>query len=63
MPVLLRQTSFKALEEPVLFAGNIKAPAPRALVKIEQRGVALTPKGRELYDGFARRVRHRQKTT
>ena len=34
VPILLRQTSFKALEEPVLSPGNIKAPTPRASVKL-----------------------------
>lgn len=53
-PILLRQTSFKALQESVAFPG-----ASGALVagqhtarfgEIEQRGIALTPKGRALYD-------------
>lgn len=53
-PILLRQTSFKALEESVSFhdgedgwqAGTHTA----RFGEIEQRGVALTPKGRALYD-------------
>jgi uncharacterized glyoxalase superfamily metalloenzyme YdcJ len=53
-PILLRQTSFKALEEPILFsqANATKAPGTHTarFGEIEQRGVALTPKGRELYD-------------
>lgn len=52
--ILLRQTSFKALEEPVTFCSQ----GGRALIgshtarfgEIEQRGVALTKKGRALYD-------------
>jgi uncharacterized glyoxalase superfamily metalloenzyme YdcJ len=52
--ILLRQTSFKALREPVAF---IEADGSMALGshsarfgEIEQRGVALTGKGRALYD-------------
>jgi len=53
-PILLRQTSFKALEEQILFrkgAGEM-APGTHAarFGEIEQRGVALTSKGRDLYD-------------
>lgn len=53
-PVLLRQTSFKALEEPVSFRdakGEWKSGSHTARFgEIEQRGIALTPKGRGLYD-------------
>jgi len=49
-PLLLRQTSFKALEEPVLFVGEERGTHTARFGEIEQRGVALTPKGRELYD-------------
>jgi len=53
-PILLRQTSFKALEEPVRFAGADGASAVGSHTarfgEIEQRGVALTRKGRALYD-------------
>ncbi|QRM53561.1 VOC family protein [Sinorhizobium sp. BG8] len=52
--ILLRQTSFKALEEPVSFIGDSgewKAGSHTARFgEIEQRGIALTPKGRALYD-------------
>ncbi|MCA1407028.1 VOC family protein [Ensifer sp. IC3342] len=52
--ILLRQTSFKALEEPVSFRdgeGAWKAGSHTARFgEIEQRGIALTPKGRSLYD-------------
>ncbi|MDA8479011.1 VOC family protein [Citrobacter sp. Awk 4] len=50
VPILLRQTSFKALEEPVLFAGEMQGTHSARFGEIEQRGVALTPKGRALYD-------------
>lgn len=50
VPILLRQTSFKALEEPVLFAGEMRGTHTARFGEIEQRGVALTPKGRQLYD-------------
>lgn len=53
-PILLRQTSFKALEEAVSFRdadGGWKAGSHTARFgEIEQRGIALTPKGRGLYD-------------
>jgi uncharacterized glyoxalase superfamily metalloenzyme YdcJ len=49
-PILLRQTSFKALEEPILFAGEHHGTHTARFGEIEQRGVALTPKGRALYD-------------
>jgi uncharacterized glyoxalase superfamily metalloenzyme YdcJ len=53
-PILLRQTSFKALEEPVSFEdgnGGWKTRSHTARFgEIEQRGLALTPKGRALYD-------------
>lgn len=52
VPILLRQTSFKALEETVLFAGQ-KQGTYRALVKLSSV-VALTPKGRQLYDDLLR---------
>lgn len=53
-PVLLRQTSFKALEEPVSFQSDDGAWTTGSHTarfgEIEQRGIALTPKGRALYD-------------
>ncbi|APX93269.1 DUF1338 domain-containing protein [Halomonas sp. 1513] len=49
-PILLRQTSFKALEEPIRFAGNEQGHHTARFGEIEQRGVALTRKGRALYD-------------
>lgn len=53
-PILLRQTSFKALKEAVSFeneTGNYEHGQHTARFgEIEQRGVALTPKGRALYD-------------
>ncbi|WP_319781739.1 2-oxoadipate dioxygenase/decarboxylase family protein [Oceanisphaera sp. IT1-181] len=51
-PILLRQTSFKALEESIRFMdGQIGAHTAR-FGEIEQRGVALTAKGRALYDAL-----------
>ncbi|MCQ8242306.1 2-oxoadipate dioxygenase/decarboxylase family protein [Rhizosaccharibacter radicis] len=54
VPILLRQTSFKALEEPIRFTGgpaDDEAGTHTARFgEVEQRGVALTPKGRALYD-------------
>ncbi|MBY7217672.1 VOC family protein [Escherichia marmotae] len=54
VPILLRQTSFKALEETVLFAGQKQGTHTARFGEIEQRGVALTPKGRQLYDELLR---------
>jgi uncharacterized glyoxalase superfamily metalloenzyme YdcJ len=52
VPILLRQTSFKALTEGVRFVGDDGAPGHHTarFGEIEQRGAALTPKGRALYD-------------
>ncbi|WP_329601199.1 VOC family protein [Citrobacter koseri] len=52
VPILLRQTSFKALEESVLFAGETEGSHTARFGEIEQRGVALTPEGRRLYDAL-----------
>ena len=48
-PILLRQTSFKALDEAIAFTDAQGSHSAR-FGEIEQRGVALTPKGRTLYD-------------
>jgi uncharacterized glyoxalase superfamily metalloenzyme YdcJ len=52
--ILLRQTSFKALDEAIAFpdsAGVMKAGTHTARFgEIEQRGAAMTPKGRKIYD-------------
>lgn len=62
-PILLRQTSFKALEEAVSFQaedGSWQAGSHTARFgEIEQRGIALTPKGRALYDRLLNEVRAR----
>ncbi|MCO7502998.1 MULTISPECIES: VOC family protein [Pseudomonas] len=52
-PILLRQTSFKALQERVAFTdqqGSEGGSHTARFGEIEQRGAALTPKGRVLYD-------------
>ena len=57
-PILLRQTSFKALQERVLFPGSDDQGTHTARFgEIEQRGVALTRKGRALYDSLLAKVR------
>ncbi|MFV9474547.1 VOC family protein [Advenella sp. RU8] len=57
-PILLRQTSFKALEEKIMFAGDQQGGTHTARFgEIEQRGVALTPKGRALYDSLLEQAR------
>lgn len=52
--VLLRQTSYKALDEKVEFTNldgaKVIATHTARFGEIEQRGVALTPKGRTIYD-------------
>jgi len=50
VPILLRQTSFKALEEAVHFNDGTPGTHTARFGEIEQRGAALTPEGRELYD-------------
>ncbi|KAJ5692635.1 hypothetical protein N7462_002058 [Penicillium macrosclerotiorum] len=59
-PILLRQTSFKALEETVYFrdASNnyIKGSHTARFGEVEQRGYALTREGRRLYDQILDRV-------
>ena len=52
--VLLRQTSFRALDEPRFFRdpdGTVSEGALRVRFgEVEARGIALTPAGRDLYD-------------
>ncbi|CAE6839697.1 VOC family protein [Xanthomonas arboricola pv. corylina] len=61
VPILLRQTSFKALEEPVRFVGDSgqaeHGTHTARFGEIEQRGLALTPKGRALYDALLAQAR------
>ena len=53
-PILLRQTAYNALDEAVVFAENngsrIRATHRARFGEIEQRGAAMTPGGRRLYD-------------
>lgn len=60
-PVLLRQTSFKAVEEPVSFVGTDgqwrQGRHTARFGEIEQRGLALTPRGRALYDTLLNEAR------
>jgi uncharacterized glyoxalase superfamily metalloenzyme YdcJ len=60
VPILLRQTSFKAMNEPLRFvsAEQIDSGIHSARFgEVEQRGMALTPKGRNLYDRLLREER------
>lgn len=53
IPILLRQTSFRALTENVRFtdqAGDTVGAHTARFGEVEQRGAALTRKGRALYD-------------
>lgn len=52
VPILLRQTSFKALEESVLFVDHQQSTHTARFGEVEQRGIALTVKGRALYDAL-----------
>lgn len=59
-PILLRQTSFKALEEEIKFASQTDGATGTHTARfgeIEQRGMALTRKGRALYDTLLAKVR------
>jgi uncharacterized glyoxalase superfamily metalloenzyme YdcJ len=59
--ILLRQTSFKAIEETVAFksaaVGTVAGAHTARFGEIEQRGAALTPKGRKIYDDLLASVR------
>lgn len=61
--VLLRQTSFRALDEPRLFRdpdGRVTDGALRVRFgEVEARGIALTPTGRDLYDAAVATVDER----
>lgn len=61
--VLLRQTSFRALAEARTFHWEDGTIAPSELRvrfgEVEQRGIALTPAGRELYDDMVAKVDQR----
>jgi len=48
--ILLRQTSFIALDEAVSFTDGEIGTHTARFGEVEQRGIALTPKGRALYD-------------
>ncbi|GAA0420278.1 VOC family protein [Cocleimonas flava] len=48
--ILLRQTSFIALDEAVSFTDGETGTHTARFGEVEQRGIALTPKGRALYD-------------
>ncbi len=61
-PILLRQTSFRALQEQIRFhalGGEEDGTHTARFGEIEQRGVALTPKGRALYDRLLADARDR----
>ncbi|WP_102227209.1 2-oxoadipate dioxygenase/decarboxylase HglS [Acidimangrovimonas sediminis] len=62
VPILLRQTSFKALEEPVTYSDGTTTVAGSHTARfgeIEQRGIALTPKGQALYDRLLAETREK----
>lgn len=49
-PILLRQTSYKAIDESTIFTDGYHGSHTARFGEIEARGMALTPKGRALYD-------------
>lgn len=49
VPILLRQTSFRAIAEPIRF-GDTPGTHTARFGEVEQRGAALTRRGRALYD-------------
>ncbi len=68
--ILLRQTAFMAVNESVLFpevfgSDNTRAISGQHMARfgeIEQRGMALTPKGRALYDSLLNAAERRVKS-
>jgi uncharacterized glyoxalase superfamily metalloenzyme YdcJ len=60
-PILLRQTSFIALEEAVIFTDGEEGTHTARFGEVEQRGIALTPKGRKLYDELLNEARTNKK--
>jgi uncharacterized glyoxalase superfamily metalloenzyme YdcJ len=60
VPILLRQTSFKALSEAIRFPGEGQGDVGTHTARfgeVEQRGAALTAKGRGLYDRLLEEAR------
>jgi uncharacterized glyoxalase superfamily metalloenzyme YdcJ len=66
-PILLRQTSFKALEEDISFRGSdgtwMTGSHTARFGEVEQRGIALTAKGRALYDRLLEETRKHVRPT
>ncbi|MFT8717504.1 VOC family protein [Gluconobacter potus] len=62
VPLLLRQTSFTALKEEIIFANGEAGTHTARFGEIEQRGIALTPKGRALYDTLLEQARQESTT-
>lgn len=63
-PILLRQTSFLALQEPILFRTKdsselVNGHHRARFGEIEQRGAAVTREGRKLYDTILNRAMQR----
>ena len=58
-PILLRQTSFQALSESIRFKDGKEGRHTARFGEIEQRGAALTAKGRALYDHLLSAARKR----
>lgn len=63
-PILLRQTSFLALNEPTRFIGKdaVDGSHTARFGEIEQRGCALTRSGRKLYDVLLAQTRSQRRS-
>ncbi|MGK0271232.1 MAG: putative glyoxalase superfamily metalloenzyme YdcJ [Cocleimonas sp.] len=57
-PILLRQTSFIAIAEDIIFSDGQVGTHTARFGEVEQRGIALTPKGREIYDRLLNQARN-----
>ncbi|TDZ27972.1 Uncharacterized protein C8035_v008734 [Colletotrichum spinosum] len=67
-PILLRQTSFLALQEGIRFAVSVRDELVEGFHKarfgeIEERGAAVTPAGRKLYDELLEAAMERARDT
>lgn len=62
VPILLRQTSFQAIQEPIVFVDHdheVSGKHRARFGEIEERGAALTPKGKKLYERLLFQARQR----
>lgn len=63
IPILLRQTSFQAIQEPIVFVDHDHETFGKHRARfgeIEERGAALTPKGKQLYEELLFKTRQQE---